>query len=374
MMQNFILEDRFRLKFIRGRIMSEVFIDPKVPALIDSFELPDNLSFGRTLAPVMIELNYEKGKWGELRLIPYGPLTMDPCCKVLHYGQEIFEGLKAYKTEDGRTNLFRPEQNARRFNHSARRMAMPEIPEELFISSIELITKYCKNIIPSEMGTSLYIRPFMFATQVALGIGPSDSFKYMVVASPSGSYFKGGTVKVLIERESSRAAPGGTGTAKCGGNYAAGLKSALKMQELGYHQSLWLDAKETKYVEEMSGMNFMAVINGELWTPALTDTILEGITRSSILELAKIHGYTVREEKIDINWLIEQIKSEKCTEAFACGTAAIITPIELLGEREGATYCLKEPNGKITNFLREELLKIQGGYTKAPENWVIQVD
>lgn len=353
--------------------MSKVVIDPQIKTLISEFELPESLQFGRTLAPIMIEMDYQNGEWGDINLKPYSPLTIDPCSKVLHYGQEIFEGLKAYKTEDGRVNLFRPEQNAKRFNHSAKRMAMPELPEQFFLESVKVLTKECESIIPSELGTSLYIRPFMFATQVALGIGPSDSFKFMVVASPSGSYFKGGTVKVLIERDASRAAPGGTGTAKCGGNYAAGLQSALRMQKLGYHQSLWLDAKESKYVEEMSGMNFMCVIDGELWTPELTDTILEGITRSSILELARIHGYKTREEKIDINWLIEKIKAGQCTEAFACGTAAIITPIELLGEIGGATYTVREPNGSITNFLREELLKIQAGHNKGPDNWIIQV-
>lgn len=354
--------------------MSRLTVTAQAREAIENFDTPDELAFGRTLVPIMVEMDYKGGSWSAPQVVPYRLLEIDPCAKVLHYGQEIFEGLKAYRTEDGRVNLFRPDKNANRFNYSARRMAMPELPVEDFISSVEAISSLCKKHIPSELGTSLYIRPFMFATQVALGIGPSDEYKFLVVASPSGSYFKGGSVKVLIEREACRAAPGGTGTAKCGGNYASGLMSALEMQKLGYHQSLWLDAENRSYIEELSGMNFFAVIDGELFTPRLNDTILKGVTRDSIIKLASDH-FNIKTHCVPmkIHELIEKIKSGACTEAFACGTAAIITPIELLGEKNGATYQFKEPSGPISMKLRDHLLKIQAGLEKGPQGWVREV-
>lgn len=337
---------------------------------IQNYKMPAEFGFGKVISPVMVCCDYKNGTWGPLQLLPYAPLTLKPVAKVFHYGQEIFEGLKAYAVDGKGPLLFRPEQNARRFNLSAARMAMPLIPEEMFLAAVESITSYSHKFIPTQTGESLYIRPFMIATEESLGIKPSEEFKFLVVASPSGSYFNAGTLKVLIEREATRAAPGGTGAAKTGGNYAASLISAQKVQKLGYSQTLWLDAREHRKIEEMSGMNFFAVINGVLTTPALTDSILEGITRKSILQLAVAEGYKISEESMDIGKLTEQILSGECTEAFACGTAAIITPIASLHEADGTSYSFKDSSGKLGTVLKGRLLDIQEGRSPGPDGWM----
>jgi branched-chain amino acid aminotransferase len=349
-------------------------IDPAISEAIRNFSLPENLPFGSVMAPVMASCNYEFGKWGELELIPYGPISMYPNAKVLHYAQEIFEGMKAYRVSGLGPFIFRPEENHLRFNRSAERMAMPHIPLEVFMKASTEVTAYSANFVPRRSGESLYLRPFMFATEEALGIKPSEKFRFMVIASPSASYFSAGALSVLIERQGARAFPGGTGYAKAGGNYAASLKAAIKTKQLGFVQTLWLDGRDKKYVEEMSGMNFFAVVNGELHTPELNDTILEGITRKSIITLAKDAGLKVVERKIDINELLQDIKAGRCTEAFACGTAAIIAPIDYLAEETGERFPLKDPQGKIALKLREDLLAIQEGRATDRYKWVMQVE
>jgi branched-chain amino acid aminotransferase len=340
---------------------------------LKSFTLPSDIGFGQVMAPVMISADYKNGEWKECELMPYGPLSLAPVSKVLHYGQEIFEGLKAYRNEKGACFLFRPDQNARRFNLSATRMAMPTIPEEIFLEAVHTITGYCQDLIPAQSGQSLYLRPFMFATEESLGIKPSESFKFLIVASPSGSYFSASNLKVLIERDACRAAPGGTGAAKTGGNYAASLVSALKVQKLQLNQTLWLDARDKKYIEEMSGMNFFAVIDGVLTTPALTDTILDGITRKSILQLALENKIPVDEAELSIDELISMMKKGLATEAFACGTAAIITPIGSLHEESGEVYHFEKAHGDVGMMIREKLLEIQEGQVMGPEGWVVKV-
>ena len=238
--------------------MSE-YLTQEVRDAIEQFRMPEQVGFGTTIAPVMFESDYKNNSWSELRALPYAPITIHPTAKVFHYGQEIFEGLKAYLSPENQALLFRPEQNAKRFNYSAARMAMPEIDEEIFLTACREITKLSKNFIPKESGSSLYIRPFMFATESTLGIRPSTEFKFMVLASPSGSYFSTGGLNVFIERQSVRACPGGVGTAKTGGNYAASLLSSKKAIDHGCQQTLWLDALEHNKIEEMSGMNFMCV-------------------------------------------------------------------------------------------------------------------
>jgi branched-chain amino acid aminotransferase len=260
-----------------------------------------------------------------------------------------------------------------RFNRSALRIAMPEVPRDIFMKSVFELTALCSKIIPSHSGESLYLRPFMFATEEALGVRPSETFRFMVIASPSGSYFTGSVLSVLIERESARAFPGGTGYAKAGGNYAASLLSSIKAKKLGFVQTLWLDARERKYVEEMSGMNFFAVINNELHTPKVSDTILDGITRKSLIVLGRELGITVVEENIEIEELIKFVKSGECTEAFACGTAAIITSIDYLAEANGERYPLKDPKGKVGSMLRAKLLAIQEGRDEDKHQWVTKV-
>ncbi|MBP9680590.1 MAG: branched-chain amino acid aminotransferase [Bacteriovorax sp.] len=349
-------------------------IDPTIAKAIETFSLPDNLGFGQVMAPVMASCLYENGKWGELELLPYGPISMYPNAKVLHYAQEIFEGMKAYRAHGLGPFIFRPEENHLRFNRSAERMAMPHIPLDLFLkASIELVA-YCADFVPRRTGESLYLRPFMFATEEALGIKPSEKFRFMVIASPSGSYFSPGGLSVLIERFGSRAFPGGTGFAKAGGNYAASLHAAIKAKSLGFVQTLWLDGRDKKYIEEMSGMNFFAVINNELHTPEINDSILEGITRKSIITLAHDAGIKVIERKMDIDELINDIKSQKCTEAFACGTAAIIAPIDYLADETGERYPLLHHEGKMALRLREHLLSIQEGRTPDKYKWITSIE
>ena len=350
--------------------MKKVEIHPEAVERVKKFTITDNdLGFGKYVAPIMIEAIYDKGEWQRFDLLPYGPLQLDPCTKVLHYGQEIFEGMKCYSQPDGSIKMFRPEQNARRFNQSARRMSMPEIPEDMFLQACDVICAYSKHLVPKRLGESLYLRPFMIATEVGLGIKPSKQFLFVIVASPSGAYFSNASVKVYIERDDIRAAQGGIGFAKTGGNYAASLQSYTKTIDAGCDQTMWLDSSH-KYVEEMSGMNFMCIIDGELHTPALTDTILDGITRKSILELARYENIKVIEEKIAIDDLLKAVESGRCTEAFVCGTASVVCPINSFLDKGNKVYSLKEGNGKVSMQLREKLISIQGGRHDSPEGWM----
>ena len=350
--------------------MKKVEIHPEAVERVKKFVLLDtNLAFGKHVAPVMIEAIYDNGEWQRFDLLPYGPIALDPCTKVLHYGQEIFEGMKAFRQPNDQIAMFRPEQNARRFNQSARRMSMPEIPEAQFLNACDVITGYCKNLVPRRLGESLYLRPFMIATEVGLGIKPSKQFLFVIIASPSGAYFSGDSVKVYIERDDIRAAHGGIGFAKTGGNYAASLQSYTRTTQVGCDQTLWLDETH-QYVEEMSGMNFMAIIDGELHTPEMTDTILDGITRKSILELARHENIKVVETKLPIDKLLQDIVSGKCTEAFVCGTASVICPISSFLDKNGRVYEVKDGNGKISMQLREKLIGIQSGRNDGPQGWM----
>lgn len=354
--------------------MKKVEIHPDAVERVKKFTINDTqLGFGKYVAPIMVQAIYDHGEWQRFDLLPYGPLQLDPCTKVLHYGQEIFEGMKVFRHPDDRIFMFRPEMNARRFNGSARRMAMPEIPEEQYLEACEVICAYSKHLVPKRLGESLYLRPFMIATEVGLGIKPSKQFLFMVVASPSGSYFAGDAVKVYIEREEIRCAPGGIGFAKTGGNYAASLNSYQKTIKLGCDQTMWLDSVEHKYVEEMSGMNFFAVIDGKLVTPALTDTILDGVTRRSIMEIARAEKLQVEERKLSIDEVLGAMKEDRCTEAFVCGTAAVIAPIESFMDKDQTVHKLKDFNGKISMQLREKLIAIQAGRTDAPEGWLYPI-
>jgi branched-chain amino acid aminotransferase len=346
-----------------------ISISPKSLEAIKSFKLPEDLAFGKVMAPVMIESNYDNGKWDEFKMVPYQQLTLDPTCKALHYAQEIFEGLKGYHTNSKGPFLFRPEENMKRFNLSAKRMAMAEIPEEAFLDGVDAITSYCSQFIPVSSGDSLYIRPFMFASENSLGIKPSEKFKFLIVASPSQAYFKSGSVKVLVEEDAVRACPGGVGHAKTGGNYAASLLSMINANKKGYDQVLWLDAVTKENIEEMSGMNFFAVYGKKLRTPELTETILNGITRKSIIELATHLGYEVEEKTMKVSELVEDVKSGACSEAFACGTAVIITPINTLGLSNGETFPLQHEQGPVAMTLRKALLDIQEGTGDDPFGW-----
>lgn len=350
--------------------MNKIEIHPEAVQKIKSYTISDpQLGFGKHVAPIMIQAHYNNGKWGSFDLIPYAPLQLDPCAKVLHYGQEIFEGMKVFSHEDGSFSMFRPEMNARRFNASARRMAMPEIPEEMFVEACDVISAYCKNVIPRRDGESLYLRPFMIATEVGMGIKPANQFMFVVVASPTSSYFSGDSVKVYIEREDVRCAHGGIGYAKTGGNYAASLNSYAKTMALGCDQTMWLDAIEHKYIEEMSGMNFFCVIDGVLTTPELQDTILDGITRKSIIDIAKAQGVQVVEKKLSIDEVLSAAKEGRCSEAFVCGTAAVVAPIASFMDADKSVVSLKDRQGKLGLELRQKLIAIQRGQIEAPKGW-----
>lgn len=353
--------------------MKKVEIHPEAVERVKKFTVTDNnLGFGKYVAPIMIQAIYDNGQWQRFDLLPYGPLQLDPCTKVLHYGQEIFEGMKAFRQPDDAIKMFRPEQNARRFNQSARRMSMPEIPEDQFLHACDVISAYCKHLVPKRLGESLYLRPFMIATEVGLGIKPSKQFLFVIIASPSGNYFAGDSVKVYIERDDIRAAHGGIGFAKTGGNYAASLQSYTKTIDAGCDQTMWLDDTHQN-IEEMSGMNFMCIINGELHTPALSDTILDGITRRSVLELARHEKIKIFEEKLSVDFMLKAIESGTCNEAFVCGTASVICPISSFLDKDKRVYSMKDPHGKISMQLREKLMGIQAGRTDGPEGWMHSV-
>ncbi len=348
-------------------------LTPELQASIKDTELPENLGFGLVKVPAMVVASYVDGVWGEPEIAAYKPLVLDPSAKVFHYGQAIFEGMKAYSGRDGKPVLFRPHENIARFNKSAQRMAMPEIPNEIFIEALDALVGALKDLIPNKTGESLYLRPFMVATQPGLGLAPSANYLFMIIASPSGAYFSSDKVSVLVERKDCRAAPGGTGAAKVAGNYGGSIKSAIAAKALGYDQTLWLDAANRRYIEELSGMNFFAVVDGELFTPELTDSILPGVTRKSILELAHLSGYKTHEIRMDVDELIANIKSGACSELFACGTAAVLTPIAELGELDGTRYPVANSYGPVSRQLRETLVSIQEAGADAPEGWIYQI-
>lgn len=350
-----------------------MIIKDEAISAMNNFKMPDQVGFGKVLLPIMAASEYKDGQWSELVIKPYQKIELDPTCKVLHYGQEIFEGMKAYNFSGNGPNLFRPLENFERFNQSARRMAMPEIPKDIFMDAAINITKIGKNFVPKRSGESLYLRPFMFATENNLGIKPAEEFLFLVIASPVASYFQGGSLKVMIERELIRACPGGMGFAKTGGNYAGSLLSSLKVKKLGFDQTLWLSGLDKDSIEEMSGMNFFAVIDGALHTPALTDTILEGITRKSIISLAKFLGLKVVESKLSITDLISKIETNNCTEAFACGTAAIIQPIGSFHEADGKAYKFSDETAPIASKLRQMLLGIQEKTVEDQFDWVVNI-
>ena len=352
--------------------MSNFSIDPVVFDALASFKTPEQLGFGRVKSPVMYRANCIDGEWqaGEVGL--YAPISVDPAAKVLHYAQEVFEGLKAYRVGERKPNFFRPLKNQQRMAFSARRMVMPEVPPEVFMEGISAITGLSKDLIPVKSGESLYLRPFLIGMTGELGMAPSSEYAFLVIASPSQAYHAG-HMKVLIEREGCRAAVGGTGAAKTGGNYAAATLSAKRTQARGYHQSLWLDPVKRENVEELSGMNLFALIDGELHTPELTPTFLEGITRDSVIDLAKHLGHQVVERTIPIEELLQDIRNGRCTEVFACGTAAIISPVSVIADADDTAYELPQVDD-LAATLRSRLLDIQERRSEDPFGWVVELE
>jgi branched-chain amino acid aminotransferase len=310
--------------------------------------------------------------WHDARIQPYGPFSVDPATSVLHYAQEIFEGTKAYRHADGSVWSFRPEANAARFQRSAVRLALPQLPVDDFVGSLSALVRADAEWVPSGEGQSLYLRPFMFASEVFLGVRPSKHVTYAVIASPAGPYFGGGVrpVNMWLSEEYTRAAPGGTGAAKCGGNYAASLIAQQEALENGCDQVVFLDAREQQAVEELGGMNvFLVYDNGTLVTPELNGSILEGVTRSSLLALADELGYKVDERKVTIDEWREGVSNADITEVFACGTAAVITPVATLRWRGGEVSTGPDA-GPLTMKLRERLLDVQYGRAEDAHGWM----
>ncbi|GAA2363471.1 branched-chain amino acid aminotransferase [Nonomuraea africana] len=336
-----------------------------------------NPGFGQVFTDHMISIDYTEGQgWHDARLQPYGPLVLDPATSVFHYAQELFEGLKAYRQAGGSIVTFRPYANAARFNASCLRMAMPELPEDTFVESLELLTQTDRDWVPTTEGHSLYLRPFIIATQVGLGVNyPSKSYRYMVIASPAASYFTGGVkpVSVWLSTEYTRAAPGGTGAAKCGGNYAAAFVAQREAVEQGCDQVVWLDSHEHRYVEEMGGMNLFFVFGNKLVTPALTGTLLPGITRDSILSMAADLGLEAEEGRISIEEWQEGCESGALTEVFACGTAAVVTPVGSVKGADRAWTVGDGTPGPVTLKIREELLGIQYGTRPDTHGWIHKI-
>ncbi len=359
--------------------MTELFaIQPNanpVPASERAVRL-ENPGFGTVFTDHMALIRYhtEKG-WYDAQVTARGPLSLDPATAVLHYAQEIFEGMKAYRLPDGTPALFRPEANAERFRESARRMAMPEISDELFIGAVEALVNIDRDWIPAIDGGSLYLRPFMFASEVFLGVKPSSEYLFLVIASSVGAYFKGGkeAVTVWVSDDYTRAAPGGTGAAKCGGNYAAGLIAQAQATEHGCDQVVFLDAVHRRYVEELGGMNlFFVFVDGSLLTPPL-GTLLAGITRSSILRLAQDNGLTVREAPYAIDEWRADAASGKLREVFACGTAAVVTPVGEVRSAQGNFTIGNGGGGPVTADLKRQLTGIQRGELPDPHKWVHRI-
>lgn len=336
------------------------------------------LGFGRIFTDHMFVMDYHSGQgWHDARIVPYAAIELDPSAMVLHYSQTIFEGMKAYRRADGGINLFRPELNFERLNSSAERMAIPTIDGKYVLACLEDLLRIDADWIPSEAGTSLYIRPFIIATDALLGVRASNSYKLMILLSPSGSYYAGGLkpTSIYVEDHYVRAVRGGIGAAKTGGNYAASVKSQQQATEKAYDQVLWLDGIERRYIEEVGAMNVFFVSEGKLLTPKLTGSILPGITRRSVIELATSLGYDVQETQITIEELIAGMKSGTVTEGFGSGTAAVISPIGNL-TYDGETINFGETNdaGPVALALYETLTGIQYGTVEDRYGWIHQVN
>lgn len=341
-------------------------------------EKPDSskLVFGKAMTDHMLIIDYDAGQgWHDARIIPYGPLQIDPAAKVLHYAEEIFEGLKAYRTSDGSIQLFRIRDNIDRMNKSADRLCLPQIPEELAVSAIKKLVELEQDWVPHEKDTSLYIRPFMIGLDAALGVHSSHHVQFIVVVCPVGAYYPEGLnpVKIYIEDEDVRAVKGGTGMAKTGGNYAASLRAGNRAEERGYSQVLWLDGVHRKYIEEVGAMNVMFKVNGKILTPDLNGSVLDGITRRSCIQLLKDWGYEVEERRISAEELFTAAESGELEEAWGTGTAAVVSPIGELAMGGKKVTVSGGKIGEITQKLYDELTGIQWGRVADPHGWITKL-
>ena len=338
---------------------------------------PDTLVFGKTFSDHMFLMNYDAGEgWHDPRIVPYGPLSLDPSCMVFHYAQELFEGMKAYRTAEGRIQLFRPYENAKRFNSSCDRMCIPQMDEELFVDAVKALVSVDKEWVPHKVGASLYIRPFVFATDCSLGVHASHSYLFAVICCPVGSYYKEGInpVKIYVETEDVRAVKGGTGYTKCGGNYAASIRAGERAEKNGYTQVLWLDGIHRKYVEEVGAMNVLFKVDGTVITPELAGSVLPGITRKSCLELLRSWGIPVEERPITADELFEAAAAGKLEEAWGSGTAAVVSPIGELGMDDKKVIINNSQVGPLTQRLYDTITGIQWGTIPDPYDWILPVE
>lgn len=336
----------------------------------------DPLVFGTIFTDHMFEMDYEEGKgWIDPRIVPYHKLELDPSCMVFHYGQEMFEGLKAYKADDGRILLFRPDKNIQRANRSNRRLCIPEIPEDIFLEALKEVVRIDQDWIPTKPGTALYIRPFVIATDPFLGVRPSHTYKFMIILSPVGAYYASGLdpVKIWIEDEYVRAVKGGIGEAKTGGNYVASLASQVKAHDEGYAQVLWLDGVHRKYIEEVGAMNIFFKINGTVVTPELNGSILPGVTRDSALELCRMWGIPVEERRISVDEVVKTAENGEMEECFGTGTAAVVSPVGELRYEQEKMPIGENKIGELTQRIYDTITGIQLGRIQGPEGWSVEV-
>jgi branched-chain amino acid aminotransferase len=334
--------------------------------------------FGRHFTDHMVTIRWTEGRgWHDGQLVPYGPISLDPANMTLHYAQEIFEGLKAYRRPDGSVAVFRPEKNARRFQASARRLAMPELPVETFVEAVETLVRQDEVWVPAHGGEeSLYLRPFMIANEAHLGVRPARDYLFLVIASPAGAYFPGGVkpVSIWVAEEHVRAVPGGMGDAKTGGNYAASLLAQSEAAKVGCDQVCYLDAIERKWIEELGGMNLYFVYEDRIVTPSLSGSILEGVTRDSLLTVARDLGYTAEEARVSVDQWQADAVSGALKEVFACGTAAVITPVGGVKRSSGTEWKHGDGTpGELTLRLRDALLDLQRGISEDTHGWMHQV-
>ena len=353
-------------------------MDIKITRAAALKEKPDSstLVFGQSFTDHMFIADYDVGQgWHDARIVPYGPLQMDPAAKVLHYAQEIFEGLKAYRTASGAIQLFRPMDNVRRMNQSCERMSLPQVPEDLALAGITELVRLEQDWVPHEEGTSLYIRPFVIGVDPALGVHSSHHCQYIVIVCPVGAYYPEGLAptKIYVEQRDVRAVRGGTGMAKTGGNYAASLRAGTIAEERGYTQVLWLDGVERKYIEEVGAMNVMFKVAGKILTPDLNGSVLDGITRRSCIQLLKDWGYEVEERRITAEELFQAAKDGTMEEAWGTGTAAVVSPIGELAEGDEKVVINGNEIGEITQKLYDELTGIQWGRVADPHDWIVKL-
>ncbi|RDY61994.1 branched-chain amino acid aminotransferase [Flagellimonas nanhaiensis] len=325
----------------------------------------DNLSFGSTYTDHMLVCDYVNGEWKAPKIVPYQPISLDPSAKIFHYGQSIFEGMKAYKDRDGGVWLFRPLENFKRLNKSAKRLAIPELPEAYFMEGLTTLLQLERDWVPQNPGSSLYVRPFMFASGTGFHASPADEYKFIIACAPSGAYFSG-KVKVLIEETYSRAANGGVGYAKAGGNYAGQFYPTQLAVEKGYQQVIWTDDNNHEFIEEAGAMNVFVRINDTLITAPTNDRILDGVTRKSILDIAKSEGIATEVRKISVKEVVEAAKNGSLKELFGAGTAAVVSPIAAFGY-QGVDYDLPELENSYASLLKQRITDIQ--YNRAEDKF-----